>query len=223
MADLEPRRELAAPSLLEIRNSPVARRFYAQLGVAAVLGALLATILFALVPRQTNAVSVVASQPASTAETKPAPVAVTNSRETSEAKDTIPRPPVANVSVDDLAREPAAEAKAQPKTATPNLPAAAVPAALKAPAAAPASEPVGAAAAKPEPAAVVANPAKGTLHINAVPAANVAIDGRPLGMTPKIVRLSAGTHRVALIGPGGRRSQTVNVAAGQTASVAVKF
>jgi hypothetical protein len=56
-----------------------------------------------------------------------------------------------------------------------------------------------------------------------MPPANVAIDGRPLGMTPKIVRLSPGSHRVALIGPGGRRSQTVNVGAGQTASVSVKF
>ena len=78
----------------------------------------------------------------------------------------------------------------------------------------------GTGAAKPEAAAVAG---KGTLHINAVPAANVAIDGRPLGMTPKIVRLSAGTHRVALIGPGGRRSQTVNVAAGRTATVSVSF
>jgi hypothetical protein len=225
MADLEREPELAAPSLLDLRRSPAARRFYAQLGVAAVFGALLATILFALIPRQTTAVSVVAAQPAEAPEAKPAPAAITRKAEEPTARDTIPPPPpVANLSVDDLARErvpAAAEPQPKPKAAAPGAPAGVVPAVGKqAPAPAPAAEPAVAAAPKPE----AATPsAKGTLHITAVPPANVAIDGRPLGMTPKIVRLSPGSHRVALIGPGGRRSQTVNVAPGQTASVSVKF
>jgi hypothetical protein len=226
-ADLE-QPELLAPSLLELRRSPAARRFYAQLAVAAVLGALLATILFALIPRQTTTVSITASQPAPAAETKAAP-AVAHKQQTPAAVDAIPPPrPVKSLSVDDLEREPAAETKTRAKPAAPSAPAAASPApklaaaiATPAPAAAAAPTDPATAAAKPEAATPVA--AKGTLHINSVPPANVAIDGRPLGMTPKIVRLSPGSHRVALIGPGGRRSQTVNVGAGQTASVSVKF
>jgi hypothetical protein len=225
-AHIEPQRELAAPSVLDLGRSPAARRFYAQLGVAAVFGALLAMIVFALIPGQTTAVSVVGAQPAAVPEAKPAPTAVTRKREEPATRDAIPPPPpVANLSVDDLERErvPAAVALPKAKTAVPSAAADAVTAAPKQAAApAPAAAPESELAAAPKPEAAAAS-AKGTLHINAVPPANVAIDGRPLGMTPKIVRLSPGSHRVALIGPGGRRSQTVNVAAGQTATVSVKF
>jgi serine/threonine-protein kinase len=51
------------------------------------------------------------------------------------------------------------------------------------------------------------------------------VDGRPLGSTPKIgVSVSAGSHTVVFIHPQhGRKTRTVKVKAGGTATAAVRF
>lgn len=65
----------------------------------------------------------------------------------------------------------------------------------------------------------------GKLNINAIPAANVVLDGRPLGRTPLAgVSVSAGSHTVVFIGADGtRRVASADVPAGGTKSVGVKF
>lgn len=62
-----------------------------------------------------------------------------------------------------------------------------------------------------------------TLRISSIPIANVVVDGRPLGSTPKIVKVSPGSHNVVFISPTGRKARSVRVGAGQTQVVAVKF
>lgn len=64
---------------------------------------------------------------------------------------------------------------------------------------------------------------KAMLSISSNPPANVVVDGRPIGQSPKLVRLSPGTHTVVFVGSEGRRVQTVQVGAGQTKNVAVSF
>jgi hypothetical protein len=80
-----------------------------------------------------------------------------------------------------------------------------------------------AAAAKPADGA--ARSGNGKLNINAIPAANVVLDGRPLGRTPLAgVSVSAGSHTVVFIGADGtRRVASADVPAGGTKSVGVKF
>ncbi len=62
-----------------------------------------------------------------------------------------------------------------------------------------------------------------TLRISSIPISNVVVDGRPLGSTPKIVKVSPGAHSVVFISPTGRKARSVRVGAGQTQVVAVKF
>lgn len=66
---------------------------------------------------------------------------------------------------------------------------------------------------------------QGTLNINSIPISSVILDGKPLGSTPKMgVKVKAGPHTVVFVHPQhGRKSQTVNVAAGQTAVAVVRF
>lgn len=66
---------------------------------------------------------------------------------------------------------------------------------------------------------------QGTLNINSSPISSVILDGRPLGQTPKIgVKVKAGSHTVVFVHPQhGRKTQTVNVAAGQTAVAVARF
>jgi PEGA domain len=66
---------------------------------------------------------------------------------------------------------------------------------------------------------------QGTLNINSSPISNVILDGRPLGQTPKIgIKVKPGSHTVVFVHPQkGRKSQTVNVAAGQTAVAVARF
>jgi len=65
--------------------------------------------------------------------------------------------------------------------------------------------------------------AKGTLSITANTPTNIVVDGRPLGKTPKAIRVSAGKHTVVFAGEQGRRVQVVDVGAGENKSVAAKF
>lgn len=64
---------------------------------------------------------------------------------------------------------------------------------------------------------------KGIINISADPPANIIVDGRPLGMTPKSVRVSAGAHTIVFAGPSGRKVRSVNVAGGGTSSIHAKF
>lgn len=78
------------------------------------------------------------------------------------------------------------------------------------------------------PAPVAKQPAvagQGTLNINSIPQSNVLLDGRPLGKTPRAgVATTAGSHTVVFIhAEHGRKQVTVNVAAGKTATAAVRF
>ena len=65
----------------------------------------------------------------------------------------------------------------------------------------------------------------GTLNINAIPASNVLLDGRPMGLTPKMgVSVAPGPHTVMFVNADhGRKSKGVTVEAGKTQTVVVKF
>jgi serine/threonine-protein kinase len=65
----------------------------------------------------------------------------------------------------------------------------------------------------------------GTLNIDSIPMSKVALDGKPLGSTPKAsMSVPAGLHTVTFSHPDlGRRSITVEVKNGETKTVAVKL
>jgi len=62
-----------------------------------------------------------------------------------------------------------------------------------------------------------------TLRIVSRPVANILVDGRPIGHTPQVVRVSPGTHRVAIVSGEERRAQTVTVLPGASQVVSVQF
>ncbi len=64
---------------------------------------------------------------------------------------------------------------------------------------------------------------QGTIHISSTPPSNVVVDGKPIGMTPKSVKVAPGPHTVVFIGPDGRKVQGVNVKPGGTHSASVTF
>lgn len=105
-----------------------------------------------------------------------------------------------------------------------------VPANAEAPAARPATELAAASlvspARAPKPAPVPSRPVSfgSRLNVNAIPAANVVLDGRPVGSTPLMgLKVSPGPHTVVLIGKGGRAVRSITVAPGKTAVVGVRF
>jgi len=65
--------------------------------------------------------------------------------------------------------------------------------------------------------------ALGTLRIVSVPVVSVLVDARPVGFTPKVVRVAPGSHRVVFIGADARRVETVEVAAGESQVVSARF
>lgn len=116
-----------------------------------------------------------------------------------------------------------------PAAAPPPLAAAAAqaPAALAA-ALPPVAEPPAAEPSLPAPApgrGIGSFAAPARLNINSVPAANVVLDGRPIGRTPLMgVKVKPGSHSVVFIGPGGKRaSRSTLVGAGRTATVAARL
>jgi len=73
----------------------------------------------------------------------------------------------------------------------------------------------------PAPAAATGN---ATLTFVSDPPSNLVLDGKPLGKTPKSASVAAGTHTVLFIHPEfGRKAKSIPVAAGQKATVKVKF
>lgn len=78
--------------------------------------------------------------------------------------------------------------------------------------------------AAPKPAPAPAAASGGTLNINAIPKANVIVDGIPRGPTPKVgLSVSAGPHTVILVKDGQRVTKSVNVKPGQTLTVSHRF
>jgi hypothetical protein len=121
-----------------------------------------------------------------------------------------------------LEREQAG-APVAPTTSAPAIPTAALSALPVDP---PVSAPVAAPAwpAQPAPAQAAAVPAKGYITLTSVPSSSVVVDGKPIGITPKRVRVSAGQHSVLFVHPEhGRAARSVNVAAGAHESVSVNF
>jgi serine/threonine-protein kinase len=114
------------------------------------------------------------------------------------------------------AREPA------PRAPSRSAPREAPPPAAPAPPPAPSPPPR---AAEPERPAPVSASGTGTLSMNSLPLSKVLIDGRPLGSTPKVdVPVPAGTHTVTFVHPDlGKKSVTVTVKAGESASASVRF
>jgi serine/threonine-protein kinase len=84
-------------------------------------------------------------------------------------------------------------------------------------------------AAKAEPAEAPKASAAGsgpcTLNFNSIPASRIVLDGRPLGMTPKMgVSASAGSHSVLFVADGGtKKSTSATCKAGETKTVAVRI
>jgi hypothetical protein len=64
---------------------------------------------------------------------------------------------------------------------------------------------------------------KGVLNLSASPRANVAVDGRPLGATPKSIRVAPGSHTVVFASGSRRKVQRVVVKPGATANVGAKL
>ena len=86
----------------------------------------------------------------------------------------------------------------------------------------PAKKPV---AAEP-PAAPAAAPSgdKAILKLSSTPPANVIVNGRPLGQTPKAVRVSPGPQTVVFFHPQfGRKVMSANLAPGETKSLSAKL
>jgi hypothetical protein len=109
-------------------------------------------------------------------------------------------------------------AEARPATTAPARPVPQVSAAQ------PRSEPSSAQAAGHASSAAAADQgAFSTLRIVSLPVASVLLDGRPIGSTPQVVRVTPGQHRVAIVAGEDRRAQTVTVAPGATQVVSVRF
>jgi PEGA domain len=77
----------------------------------------------------------------------------------------------------------------------------------------------------PDPAPKAAAPSGGcTLNFNSIPASRIVLDGRPLGMTPKMgVSASAGPHSVLFVADGNKKSTSATCKAGETKTVAVRL
>lgn len=83
------------------------------------------------------------------------------------------------------------------------------------------SEPTPVAAAEPAPAAA----SFGTLNINSIPSTTVIVNGKTLGRTPRMgLKVKPGTQSIVFIHPDKGKKQTmVDVPAGDTKTVAVRF
>jgi len=103
------------------------------------------------------------------------------------------------------------------------------PAAVPLAAASPARKAAPAAVARaPRPAAPAAEPADTsgtcTLNINSIPPARIALDGRPMGSTPKIgVSVPSGNHTVMFVGETTKKTMTATCRPGETKTVATRL
>jgi hypothetical protein len=75
-----------------------------------------------------------------------------------------------------------------------------------------------------KPGAGAALDGSASLSVNSIPISTVIVDGRPQGLTPKVLSVTPGVHSVVFLHPSlGRRSLGVDVSAGTTAVAAVRF
>jgi serine/threonine-protein kinase len=79
--------------------------------------------------------------------------------------------------------------------------------------------------ASPEPESAPAAAAFGTLNINSIPSTTVIVNGKTLGRTPRMgLKVKPGTQSIVFIHPDKGKKQTmVDVPAGDTKTVAVRF
>jgi hypothetical protein len=63
----------------------------------------------------------------------------------------------------------------------------------------------------------------GSVNITATPWAQIQIDGKPSGSTPKVIQLAAGAHTILLSNGGRSVTKTVNVAGGGKHAIAHDF
>jgi hypothetical protein len=131
-----------------------------------------------------------------------------------------PAPPVAAAEVEPLPPATTEQRAAAPVDATAQ---AATPGAVTPPAV-----PVKLAEVPPPSVVVLPNDAPaanlGTVNVTSNPPANVVLDGRPIGMAPRLVQVPAGVHKLVFIHPlYGRQSQRVTVTPGQTATASASF
>jgi len=61
--------------------------------------------------------------------------------------------------------------------------------------------------------------------LNAIPPSNVVLDGRPLGQTPRTgISVPPGSHTIVFVNAEhGRKTKTITVEAGKSATVSVRF
>ncbi|HTM46906.1 MAG TPA: PEGA domain-containing protein [Polyangiaceae bacterium] len=77
----------------------------------------------------------------------------------------------------------------------------------------------------PASAAVESPSGYGTLNLNSIPSSTVQVNGKTVGRTPRMgLRVKSGKQFVVFIHPDkGRKEATVNVPAGETKTIAVRF
>jgi serine/threonine-protein kinase len=64
----------------------------------------------------------------------------------------------------------------------------------------------------------------GMLSVTSLPPAHVVLDGRPVGMTPKLLPVSAGNHNVLFVHPElGRRTLSVSIESGAKSEAFNRF
>jgi serine/threonine-protein kinase len=117
------------------------------------------------------------------------------------------------------------EGKGSSKSSGPTQVAAVTPKPAAAPAPAPAKEKEKEKEKEAAP-APAAKPAAGncTLNINSIPTSKITLDGRPIGLTPKMgVSVPAGPHSVMLISDNGRKATNATCKAGETKTIAVRI
>ena len=63
-----------------------------------------------------------------------------------------------------------------------------------------------------------------TLNANSIPPSKVLVDGRAVGLTPKVgISVAAGTHTVIFVSDRGRKTSSASCKAGETKTVAIRF
>ena len=84
----------------------------------------------------------------------------------------------------------------------------------------------GAHAAAAAPAQAVARASAGKLHLSTRthPPSKVLVDGRAVGLTPKVgISVAAGTHTVIFVSDRGRKTSSATCKAGERKTVAIRF
>jgi hypothetical protein len=76
--------------------------------------------------------------------------------------------------------------------------------------------------AQPEPAKAREPVGSCKLNVNSIPVSKVLLDGRPIGLTPRVgVVVPAGSHTVVFVGENGRKSTSSTCQAGETKAVSM--